>query len=114
MAEVLAFQSHDPGTVTSTMKNRRTRRRHIAPRHCGFTPWRRPARILQRLNEQPEGVALDQLLPDEAPDAGEPSRCAQLQRSGWAATFVGLELAKQGEVVLGQGGDFEPIHVAKT
>jgi segregation and condensation protein A len=70
-------------------------------------------RILQRLKEQPEGVALNQLLPDEAPDAGEPSRRALLQRSGWAATFVaGLELAKQGEVVLGQGDAFEPIHVA--
>ena len=70
-------------------------------------------RILRRLTEQPDGVALDQLLPDEAPDAGEPSRRARLRRSGWAATFVaGLELAKQGEVVLGQGGDFETIHVA--
>jgi segregation and condensation protein A len=73
------------------------------------------ARILRRLTEQPEGVALDQLLPDEAPDVGEPSRRARLRRSGWAATFVaGLELAKQGEVVLGQGGDFEPIHLTKT
>jgi segregation and condensation protein A len=71
------------------------------------------ARILRRLQEQPEGVALDQLLPDEAPDVGEPSRRARLQRSGWAATFMaGLELARQGEVVLGQGGDFETIHVA--
>jgi segregation and condensation protein A len=71
------------------------------------------ARILRRLAEQPDGVALDQLLPDEAPDASEPSRHARLRRSGWAATFVaGLELAKQGEVVLGQGGDFETIYVA--
>jgi segregation and condensation protein A len=71
------------------------------------------ARILRRLQEQPEGVALDQLLPDPPPDAGEPSHRARLQRSGWAATFVaGLELVKQGEVVLGQGEDFEPIHVA--
>jgi segregation and condensation protein A len=54
-------------------------------------------RILRRLQEQPEGVALDQLLPDEAPDAGAPSRRARLQRSGWAATFV---------------AGFEPIHVA--
>jgi segregation and condensation protein A len=70
-------------------------------------------RILQRLKERPEGVALDQLLPDESPDASEPARRARLQRSGWAATLVaGLELAKQGEVVLGQGDDFEPIHVA--
>jgi chromatin segregation and condensation protein Rec8/ScpA/Scc1 (kleisin family) len=70
-------------------------------------------RILRRLRERPEGVALDQLLPDESPDASEPARRARLQRSGWAATLVaGLELAKQGEVVLGQGDDFEPIHVA--
>jgi segregation and condensation protein A len=70
-------------------------------------------RILQRLQDQPEGVALDQLLPDEAPDADEPSRRTRLRRSGWAATLVaGLELAKQGEVALGQGEDFEPIHVA--
>jgi segregation and condensation protein A len=69
-------------------------------------------RILRRLREQPEGVALDQLLPDKAPDASEPSPIARLQRSGWAATLVaGLELAKQGAVVLGQGADFEPIHV---
>jgi segregation and condensation protein A len=71
------------------------------------------ARILRRLREQPDGVALDQLLPDEAPDAGEPSRRARLRRSGWAATFVaGLELAKQGDVVMEQEEDFEPIHVA--
>ena len=44
---------------------------------------------------------------------GEPSRRARLRRSGWAATFMaGLELARQGEVVLGQGEDFETIHVA--
>ena len=72
-------------------------------------------RILRRLIEQPEGVALDQLLPDEAPDVSEPSRRVRLQRSGWAATFIaGLELARQGEVVLGQGGDFTPIHLTKT
>ena len=34
-------------------------------------------------------------------------------RSAWSSTLIaGLELAKQGEVVLGQGWDFEPIHVA--
>jgi segregation and condensation protein A len=70
-------------------------------------------RILRRLKEQPEGVALDQLLPDQSPDAGEPSRRVLLQRSGWAATFVaGLELARQGTVAMEQGDDFEPIHVA--
>jgi segregation and condensation protein A len=70
-------------------------------------------RILRRLKERPEGVTLDQLLPDQPPDANEPSRRARLQRSGWGATFMaGLELARQGEVVLGQGEDFKPIHVA--
>ena len=70
-------------------------------------------RILRLLQEQPGGVALDQLLPDEAPHISEPSRRTRLRRSGWAATFMaGLELARQGEVVLGQGGDFETIHVA--
>jgi segregation and condensation protein A len=71
------------------------------------------ARILRRLKDQPEGVALNQLLPDEASGADEPSRRVRLRRSGWAATFVaGLELAKQGDVVMEQGEDFEPIHVA--
>jgi segregation and condensation protein A len=70
-------------------------------------------RILRRLKEQPDGITLDQLLPDEPPDGGEPARRARLRRSGWAATLVAsLELAKQGEVVLGQGDDFKPIHVA--
>jgi hypothetical protein len=36
-------------------------------------------------------------------------------RSGWASTLIaGLELAKMGEVVLGQGGDFETIHVSPS
>ena len=73
------------------------------------------ARILLRLTEQPEGVALDQLLPDQPLDVSEPSRRARLWRSGWAATFVAsLELAKQGEVVLGQRDVFETIQVAQA
>jgi segregation and condensation protein A len=70
-------------------------------------------RILRRLNDTPDGAPLDQLLPEDSPDTGDVPRRALRRRSGWAATFVaGLELAKQGDVVLGQGGDFEPIHVA--
>jgi segregation and condensation protein A len=71
------------------------------------------ARILRLLAETPEGAPLERFLPDPAGDpAGE--KLAKLRRrSGWASTFIaGLELAKQGAVVLGQGGDFEPIHVA--
>lgn len=36
----------------------------------------------------------------------------QVLHSIAARLVAGLELAKQGEVTLGQGGDFEPIHVA--
>jgi segregation and condensation protein A len=72
-------------------------------------------RILRRLNEQPDGTPLDQLLPEESLDTGDVPRRALRRRSGWASTFVaGLELAKQGEVGLEQGGDFEPIHLTKT
>jgi chromatin segregation and condensation protein Rec8/ScpA/Scc1 (kleisin family) len=35
-------------------------------------------------------------------------------RSAWSSTFIAsLELAKQGNVLLGQGGDFKPIHVVR-
>ena len=34
------------------------------------------------------------------------------RRSDWSRTLIaGLELAKQGEVVLGQGEDFQPIYL---
>jgi segregation and condensation protein A len=71
-------------------------------------------RILERLKETPDGVPLDHLLPKAGdPSAPPDARRALLQRSGWAATFVaGLELAKQGDVVMEQEEDFEPIHVA--
>jgi chromatin segregation and condensation protein Rec8/ScpA/Scc1 (kleisin family) len=37
------------------------------------------------------------------------------QRSAWSSTFIAsLELARQGEVVLGQEQDFQPIHVARV
>lgn len=70
-------------------------------------------RILRRLNATPDGAPLDQLLPEESTDTGDAPCRALRRRSGWAATFVaGLELAKQGDVVMDQGDDFEPIHVA--
>jgi hypothetical protein len=66
-------------------------------------------RILQRLKDAPGGTALPQLLPDEALDDGmAPDRALQ-RRSGWLATFVaGLELAKQGDVVMAQEGELRP------
>jgi segregation and condensation protein A len=71
------------------------------------------ARIRRRLSAQPDGVPLDQLLPDASPDAGDASRRALHRRAGWATTFVaGLELARQGTLVMAQGDDFEPIHLA--
>ena len=69
-------------------------------------------RILRRLAETPDGATLDRLLPD--PDAmAEPTpRSALRRRSAWSSTFVAsLELARQGDVVLGQGGDsIHPCH----
>jgi segregation and condensation protein A len=71
------------------------------------------ARILRLLAETSEGASLERLLPEPAEDP-DGERWGKLRRrSGWASTLIaGLELAKQGAVVLGQGRDFEPIHVA--
>jgi hypothetical protein len=70
-------------------------------------------RIRRRLAEAPEGISLDRLLPDPPrTEESEGWRKTRI-RSGWASTLVaGLELAKMGDVVLGQGADFEPVHVA--
>ena len=80
------------------------------------------ARILRRLAEATEGQTLDQLLPEandpEAEDAGEIQSQRQTnlrRRSAWTSTFIaGLELAKQGDVALGQDAIFSPIHVSQT
>jgi segregation and condensation protein A len=70
-------------------------------------------RIRRRLAETPDGAPLDQFLPDP-PKTPENAELANLRRrSAWSSTLIaGLELAKQAEVVLQQGGDFEVIHVA--
>ena len=70
-------------------------------------------RILRLLAAAPDGGSLERFLPDptDIPESG--ARGTLRLRSAWSSTFIaGLELAKQGEVVLGQGGDFETIHVA--
>ena len=69
-------------------------------------------RILQHLAEAPEGASLERFLPELA-EFSEREEWGKIRlRSAWSSTFIaGLELAKQGEVVLGQGGDFEAIHV---
>lgn len=76
-------------------------------------------RILRVLGTMPEGASLETLLPDAEGTAvlalRPASHVALRRRSGWSSTFVAsLELAKQGAVVLEQGGDFQPIHVAQA
>jgi segregation and condensation protein A len=73
-------------------------------------------RILRVLGTMPDGASLETLLPDaESTTTAPASRSALRRRSGWSSTFVAsLELAKQGAVVLGQGGEFQPIHVAQA
>ena len=70
-------------------------------------------RILQRLADSPEGQPLERLLPDERNDADGELRQGLRRRSAWSSTFIAsLELARQGNVVLGQEGAFQTIHVA--
>jgi segregation and condensation protein A len=72
-------------------------------------------RILRLLAETPDGAPLAQFLPDPVGDLENEVWGKLRRRSGWASTFIaGLELAKQGDVVLGQGGAFEPIHVDRA
>ena len=82
-------------------------------------PWRElysiaaaRARILTLLAETPGGRSLEALLPDEPAADGMPVDPGLRKRGAWASTFIaGLELAKQGEVVLTQKTIFTAIHV---
>ena len=68
-------------------------------------------RILQRLADSPEGLALERLLPEKLDDADGELRLALRHRSAWSTTFVAsLELARQGNVMLDQQGDFQTIY----
>jgi segregation and condensation protein A len=70
------------------------------------------ARILRVLAEMPEGGSLDRFLPEPPEVSEDISRQALQRRSGWASTFVaGLELAKQGDVVLGQAAASASIQI---
>ena len=70
-------------------------------------------RILRLLAAAPAGASLEQFLPDPAGISESEAREKLRLRSAWSSTFIaGLELAKQGDVVLGQGEDFTAIHVA--
>ncbi len=81
------------------------------PRPSGVDAAR--ARILLRLARAPEGAGLGDLLPEPEPiQAGSAAPPGRQRRSAWATTLAaGLELAKQGAVVLEQAGDFQPITV---
>jgi segregation and condensation protein A len=69
------------------------------------------ARILQRLADLPDGGSLAALLPETGSATGSDLR----RRSAWSSTLAAsLELAKQGDVVLAQDADFQPIHVARA
>jgi segregation and condensation protein A len=69
-------------------------------------------RILRRLAEAPDGMPLERLLPSA--QSTVKSKEGELRwRSAWASTLVAsLELAKQGDVVLTQTGDFQDIQVS--
>jgi segregation and condensation protein A len=71
------------------------------------------ARIRQLLAATPEGASLDRFLPKQS-EMTEPAPQRALQRrSAWASTLIGgLELAKQGDVVMEQKEDFETIYLA--
>ena len=68
-------------------------------------------RILRHMAGRPDPCRLDQLLSDAAGPGAAPESALR-GRSRWTSTFVAsLELAKQGEVVLTQGGSFAPISI---
>jgi segregation and condensation protein A len=72
------------------------------------------ARILRRLAEAPDGAPLDRLLPDPPEPPEAELRETLRRRLAWSSTLIaGLELARQGEVVLAQSGDFQPIHLRR-
>jgi segregation and condensation protein A len=71
-------------------------------------------RIMRILAEAPEGAPFERFLPAPPEIADSQSHRALRRRSAWSSTLIaGLELAKQGDVVLGQGEDFEAIHAPR-
>ncbi|HUZ65833.1 MAG TPA: segregation/condensation protein A [Acetobacteraceae bacterium] len=69
-------------------------------------------RLLRLLAALPDGASLGQLLPAARMEGGNPARVRLRRRSAWASTFLaGLELERQGLVVLAQDAAFAPIQV---
>lgn len=52
------------------------------------------ARILRRLAETPDGLRLEQLLPEESAAAGIPAEPVLKQRAAWTSTFVASPRAR--------------------
>ena len=72
-------------------------------------------RILRLLGESPDGRLLDQMLPERAGGAEGDTETLLKRRSAWSSTFVaGLELAKQGDVVLDQTEPFSSIYISSA
>ena len=70
------------------------------------------ARILDRLAEHPDGLALAQLLPTGLPAIDASDQATVRRRSAWTSVFAAsLEMAKQGEVKLSQEEAFASIHI---
>ena len=71
-------------------------------------------RILRLLADSGEALSLDQLLPGSNQQTAQPQTETRLRRrSAWSSTFVAsLKLAKQGDVVLEQAENFDPIIVS--
>jgi segregation and condensation protein A len=62
-------------------------------------------RILRLLEAAPRGPPLDRFLRDLPERADHEPRGELRRRSAWSSTFLArLELARQGDVALGQGG----------
>jgi len=72
-------------------------------------------RILRLLAQAPDGAALSRFLPD-VPDEGTIAIPTALRRrAGWTSTFLAnLQLARDGEVDLAQGGLFTPILIYRA
>ena len=68
-------------------------------------------RILRQLADHPDGLLLDQLLPQGDGATVDPDLSPLRRRSAWASAFAaGLEMAKQGDVTLAQEAVFTSIH----
>jgi segregation and condensation protein A len=103
-ASMALFDDGDPGPDISETYRPRWRDLYSVPEAR--------ARILKRLAEAPDGLPLDQLLPEGAAAADVQAEPALKLRAAWASTFIAsLELAKQGEAALAQEDRFTAIHV---